>query len=480
LAAVTLVSGAMWWLERPGLRTGSRSPAQRLVWTACLGAALAAILLSFPGPRDGLEPALRFLTMTDEVGRKTGEQLPLFAFFGRPVGRPAWEIWGLFAYLIPLAPIAVVLVAAREKRAAAWALAAWCGFFGGLALVQRRYGNDLGPAVAVAFGFAIAAVARRAAAGFRIPSLTPLIACGIGLAMLAIPVWGGYRPMARSSIRALRGDFDGHDRATATVGGTLTRFMERVREVSPETSGYFDVSDLPEYGIVANANLGHALQNVAHRPTPTDPFWAFIGRENWDRSFALLGAGSEARALELAVQLRAGYVVTMSHADPTTLEGWLHHGDGLAWRNWPVSQRFRLVTEADPGGVPLTGLFRREGRPGFDRTRVPYKLFEIVAGAVVEARAEPGAEVSLTLAVESASGRSLDYEAKAVANSSGLARLRVPYATDEFGDEIRVVAPGRYQLRIADCTIAVPVSDAEVRTGAVVVVSASADACGGA
>jgi dolichyl-diphosphooligosaccharide--protein glycosyltransferase len=265
-----------------------------------------------------------------------------------------------------------------------------------------------------------------------------------------------------------------------TVGGTLTRFMERVREASPETSGYFDVSDLPEYGIVANANLGHAIQNVAHRPTPTDPFWAFIGKQNWDRSFELLGADSEARALELAEELRARYVVTMSSSDPTTLEGWLHHGDGLAFRDWPASQRLRLATEADIGGVPLTGLFRRKGgRTASDRTTPPYKLFEIVDGAVVEARVEPGAEVRLTLALESPAGRSIHYRASAVANSEGLARLRVPYATGESGDGIRVVAPGPYRLRVAECTIAVPVTGAQVRTGAVVAVSANADACSG-
>ena len=418
--------------------------------------------------------------MTDGVGRRTGEQLPLFSFFGRPVGRPAWEVWGLFAYAIPLAPIAVVFAAARERRAAAWVLAAWCGIFGGLALVQRRYGNDLGPAVAVAFAVALAAVARRAAPGLRIrSSLALLLACGIGLAMLAIPVWGHYRPMARSSLKALRGDFDGYDRATATVGGTLTRFMERVREASPETSGYFDVSDLPEYGIVANANLGHALQNVAHRPTPTDPFWAFIGRENWDRSFELLGSDSEERALELAGQLQARYVVTMSNSHPATLEGWLHHRDGLAFRDWPASQRFRLVTEADAGGVPL-GLFRRKDRrTASDRAARPYKLFEIVDGAVVEARAEPGAEVWLTLALESPSGRSIRYEVRAVANSDGRARLRVPYATGESGDGIRVVAPDPYRVRVADCTIAVPVTNAQVYAGAVIAVSAGAAACGG-
>jgi len=298
--------------------------------------------------------------------------------------------------------------------------------------------------------------------------------------ILAPPIAKNYWPLARHSLRALLHGDEGRDRMTDTVAGTLTRFMERVRRASPETAGYFDVRQVPEYGIVAHANLGHALQNVARRPTPADPFWAFIGRENWDRSFRLLGADSEDRAIELAAQLRARYVVTMSSSDPTTLEGWLHHDDGLAARGWPASGHFRLVTEADAGGVPFEGLFRRTGRrTAFDRTTPPYKLFEIVDGASLEARTEPGATVEVELSIESPSGREIQYRATASSDAEGHARLRVPYATDLPPDRVRAFARGPYRLRVADCSVAVPVTDAQVRSGAVIPVAVGTDACPG-
>ena len=53
----------------------------------------------------------------------------------------------------------------------------------------------------------------------------------------------------------------------------------------------------------------YPLVQRARRPTPADPFWAFIGQESWDRSRALLSAESEERALELSEALGARYVV---------------------------------------------------------------------------------------------------------------------------------------------------------------------------
>ena len=71
VAAAALVSSAVWWLERPGERARSRSAAQRLAWTGCLGLAVAAILFSLPGLREGLDPALleAFHVVAEEESR---------------------------------------------------------------------------------------------------------------------------------------------------------------------------------------------------------------------------------------------------------------------------------------------------------------------------------------------------------------------------------------------------------------------------
>ena len=466
---VTVVSAGLWWLEG---RAGHHSPSQRLAWTAGLGLLSLAGVAALPFVREGLEPGLRFLSMTDGVGARTGEQLPLFAILGRAEGRPVWEVWGGFGYLIPVLPFAVLWACPREARAMGWVLAGWCLWFGALALVQRRYGNDLAPAAAVGFALVIAAVGRRIAAwlgGSRVAVACSCVA--IGLVLLAPPLVFQFGPRLANSLRA---GFDApraRDPALATVAGSLTRFLERVRRVTPETSGFFDDRQEPEYGVVSHANFGHAIQNVARRPTPTDPFWSFIGVANWDAAFALLAASSEAEALALARQLQARYVMTSSSAVPGTVEGWLHYADGRETRRFSATGSFRLVTEGPKRGVHLSRSFQVAGGGQDDPSTLPYKLFERVEGAVLEVRAPPGEEVRASLRLESPSGRRIDYQSRAVANAEGVARLRVPYATGPPLHAEVAAAVGPYRVRSAGTARAVSVTEADVQSGAVVSVS---------
>ena len=246
MLAVGLVSSGLAWLERPrppGGAAQERTTAARLGATVGLGAIVALLFFALPGPRAGLEPGLRFLTMTDAVGSRTGEQLPLFSVLGRPSGRPAWEVWGFLAYLLPLAPVGAVLGARRERRAAAWVVAGWSALFGVLAIVQRRYGNDLGAAAAVGFALLLAWTAPRLAA--RAGLRPALVACVLGLLALAPPLLGPLRQQAGSSVRALRGEYRAANRALSTIAGTLTRFLQIVERVTPTTSGYTSTSELP-------------------------------------------------------------------------------------------------------------------------------------------------------------------------------------------------------------------------------------------
>ena len=199
--------------------------------------------------------------------------------------------------------------------------------------------------------------------------------------------------------------------------------------------------------IVADPNLGHAIQNVAHRPTPTDPFWAFIGQENWDRAAGLLGARSEAAALELSESLNARYVITLSSALPGTLEGWLHAYDGLEADGWRRSEHLRLVTEGPAGGVPLSAKFQIQDSAAPDRGKaVPYKLFEIVNGARLEVSGEPGAEIRVVLALVSPAQRAIKWSAMERADARGIAVFHLLYPTSASATEGRVHAPGLYHV----------------------------------
>jgi hypothetical protein len=399
-------------------------------------------------------------------------KFPLFAFTGRAPVRAAELSWGYFAYLIPVAPLVALWTARRRgrMRPAALVLALWAAFFGALAMVQRRYGNDLGPAASVVFALLLSGAGHRAAGLLgRGPRVAGVLAAALGIALLAPPLRAVYLPHALGSIRALRGaDLDG-DRVEASVRGSLTRFCQQLRRVTPETSGFFDPEQAPEYGVVAHANLGHAIQYVGRRGTPTDPFWAFIGPENWDRAFGLLQAETEAEGLALAEQLRARYVVTMPSAAAGSLEGRLHQRDGLAGSSLPRIERFRLVAEAPRGGRPIGDIFG-SGPRGV----IPYKLFEIVPGAVLEAKAAPGTEVVARLALVTPLGRRIPFIARATADREGIARLRVAYPS-QGGDSGEPAAPvraaGTYRVQVGDEWFEVTVSLAQVRRGARVAVA---------
>jgi len=463
---------ALWLIES---RWPARSAPVRIAWVALAGLAALGLALLAPGLRQGLEPALRFVTMSDGVGLRTGEQFPLFAFTGRAPVRAAELSWGYFAYLIPLAPLAAVLAVRRGPRVgpAALVLALWTGFFGVMAIFQRRYGNDFGPGASVAFALLLSGVGRSAARLFgRGPRLAGWLAASLLLALLIPPIASLYLPRAHNSIRALRGELADRDRATATVGGSLMRFCRELRRVTPETSGFLDPKQTPEYGVVAHANLGHAIQYIGRRPTPTDPFWAFIGRENWDHAFALLEAETEAEALDRAEKLRARYVVTTPSSAPSGLEGRLHHGDGLGGDSRLRLEHFRLVAEGPRGGKTIGDIFGQRRRGG----EIPYKLFEIVSGAVLEAKAPPGTAVVARLNLATTLPRRISFQARAVADEEGLARLRVAYPSEggEGGEEEAAVrAIGVYRVQVGQDLFKAAVSLEQVRSGARVPVTAS-------
>ena len=115
---------------------------------------------------------------------------------------------------------------------------------------------------------------------------------------------------------------------------------------------------------------------------------------------------------------------------------------GSAFRHPAHLAHFRLVTERGQG-------YR-------------LKLFEIVAGALITARAQPGAELVATLGLVLPEGVTIRYRAVGVAGEDGVVQLRVPYATGRGGG-LRTLGP--YRITLEGRRYGLPVTEADVLEG---------------
>ncbi len=459
LTAVAIVALGVRALER---RWPSRSAGLRLGRAIALGLPVLALLLVATGALRELGLGFDYIAKTDAYEGRNLEQYPLFSFAGGFSDALARRTLGLFAYLVPVAPLAA-LWRARERtlREPALVLAAWSAGFGALALLQVRFANDYAPAGSVAFALLLAGSAQAMA------RLTGARAATVLAALLALgllrPVLALHLHAAAPTLRTLRGEAGEADRALATYEGSMLRFAEAVRRATPDTAGFDDPSAAPEYGILAYPGIGHVLHYVARRATPADNFGPYIGPDGYAAVGAFFGLRSEADAVAEAERLRARYVVTTDYGGPVpwTLVNRLHRGDGSAAGDAPAFGRFRLVTEGPAGGRAIGEQFGR----GIRSEGAPYKLFEIVPGAQLEAHAAPGTPVTAEVLVRAPTGRLFPWRASGAAGEDGVARLRVPYATNS-ATPARPVRP--YRVTVGDVAHAIVVPEDAVTTGATI------------
>jgi hypothetical protein len=460
-AAALVLAGERW---RPAGSAAAR--VGRLV-AAC--ALCAVVLLAHPAARAGLLEGLSFLrTPSFAPGSAVAELLPLFPIFGRPVLQPPQQSLGWLAYGVPLVPPVLLWIAWRDpsRRAPALVLAWWTGLFGALFVSQYRFGTEYAAGGAVAFawiGRELAGAARRRL-GLSNATLG-LVAALLGVVLLW-PALATYGLLARASLASLGSDASPRQRMLATPAGSLVLFLEQVRAATPETAGWLG-DGVPEYGILCPPNLGHALQFVAHRASPASGYFTMLGTENLLATRAFFDATREGPALEIARRLRSRYVLTAAFpgSRPGSMALRLQRADGTAAFDLPRLVHFRLVAEGPRGGSPLGDLL---GLPRSPRV-VPYKLFEIVPGALLRVPGEPGAPVRAAVDVQTSDGRRFAYVARATAGDDGFASLRVPYATDAG---YPAGPTGPYRVRSGDRSYEVSVADRDVLAGATVAVGA--------
>lgn len=446
-----------------------RSARSRLLLATGVAGAFGGLLLLIPGVVDAVLAASAFLAKSDEWGASVVEQLPLF-YENAVLSFGAGEKWmGYLAYLLPLVPIAFVpQLEDSRSRSRALLMIVWTLVFGVLAFSQVRYGNDYAAAGCIGAALGIAQLAGWASKRSALAARLPLAALG-GLLLIA-PTWPRYYSILLESSLAMAGESaPSMDRALLSLEGTQLRFAERVRRSTPESPGCGPEPGVPDYGILAHPAIGHVLHYVGRRATPVDPFGPYIGQRNFDRLQRALRSSSEEEVLEIAEQLRARYLLSADDGSPTedSVMQRLHRSDGSAEASLAQLGRFRLVEEGPAGGVALAVLFEAESREA-----IPYKLFEIVPGAVLEVEAEPGQRVTAATSVIASSGRRFVYRAESRADAQGKARLRVPYATGNSGP---AAIAGVYRVVAGDRSWQVAVPESAVLEGRVLRVAASRD-----
>lgn len=450
-------AGALVLLSAEHVRP-SGGPGARIARAAVVFGALGVAIVAATGVLRELALGLGYVAKTDAYEGRNLEQFPLFSLtprFSDAVGR---ETFGFLAWLVPFAPLSPLLRARDpERRMPLLLLAAWSAALGVLALLQVRFGNDYAPVGSVALVLLLADLSSRFT-----PRATPrrraLLATAAALVLL-LPVIEAQGRAAAASLGALGAGASAGDRALLSYEGTMLRFAQQVRAATPETAGFDDPSKRPEYGILSYPGIGHVLHYVARRATPADNFGPYIGPENYEAVGRFFGLRTETAALDEAARLGTPYVLTTDYGGsaPHTLVNRLHLGDGRTAAGSPPLVHFRLVTEGPAGGRAIGERFGGRTPGG-----APYKLFELVPGALVEARGEPGTPMAVEVTVRTDLGRRFPWRVETVVGKDGVGLLRVPYATDA-GTPTR--PEGAARVTLGERTVEIPIPDAAVRAG---------------
>jgi hypothetical protein len=216
--------------------------------------------------------------------------------------------------------------------------------------------------------------------------------------------------------------------------------------------------------VLAPASFGHTLHYYARRATPANNFGPYLDLEKFRAARRFYNAHDEAEAIAIAESLHTRYVMTYARelADRELFLFSLHTHDR------PVggghAERLRLIVEGPANGMVFPEYFPSLRMP---EETIPYKLFEVVPGAVLEARGDPGTELRAEVEVVSNLGRHFVVSASTHADAAGVARLRTPYATGLMS-KLPTRATGPYRVRFGAAGAEVHVSEADVAGGRVV------------
>jgi len=360
-----------------------------------------------------------------------------------------------FVFLAPLALVALAASASSSRHGAALSLfVAWASLLGVVTMAQKRFFVCFAVALAILLGWSFREVARLltrwtgATGGGRLAVRLGLAAV---LAFLLWPVLDAYRLPLQNNLEALEGRplslpaVRRQDRALVATARWL-------RENTPATSGFLDREVRPEYGVLAMWGRGHVIEYRGRRPTIVTNFGDDLGGDNFAKSLEYFTATDEDTAASIGDSLGVRFVVTQQYPpivspNPATrsLMARLQEDDGRDMT------RHRLVYEASDPDAP------NGGGPA------PFKVFQLVPGALIEGRALSGDTVVARLGYVTNRGRRGEYWATSRASVDGRYVIRVPYATRGVQSVVQV--DPEYRLEAGGEQQRIAVEEEEVQAG---------------
>jgi asparagine N-glycosylation enzyme membrane subunit Stt3 len=468
LFAASVWAGLWWWQQQ----NETRAPVDQFKRAGFLVAIVGIGGLLIPPVRNAITPGIAFVAKADTWAPLNAEQAPLFAWTqsGPAMGADfSLTMFGVFSLAIPLLPIIVAWPLLRsDRRALHIALFCWAVVLSVLALMQMRFCNDLAPVASV--GFALAIDRARTFIAAKSNGAVGVAVAVVGTLALLWPALQFHSPRMPLFFAYLSGERPNFDASLYNGDSALVRFAELIREVTPETSGYFEAGVEPEYSVMSLPSHGHVIHYAARRPTPANNFGPYLDAEKVEIVNAAYNAPGEAEVVELLDSVRARYWMTSEAfwLREGSFVHFLHRGDGVRWSVFNSAQNLRLVAESLPGTRPTFASFPS----GAPERITPYKLWERVEGALLLVQTNAAERVRVELDVVTNTGRPFRYAAATRADAQGVARLRVPYSTENRaqGKSIITHAASLYTVASADHRLSIAVADAQVLRGATIFV----------
>jgi len=473
-AAYLLVSAAV-FAPLPWLGDGSNT-LRRWPWIVLASLGALGAFAAFGGGAwpTAMRESFAWAGRTDAFMARIGESRRLV---GPDAGGAVFTALGFGVVLFPLA---LGLFAWRAWRERSLSLAFWTVAAAGLALQaasQARFAEALSGPMSITLACAAAYVldGRFGARMRSLPAaLGPLLALGLVVAA-QWPTLGRWYDAVANHRDATK------EERPATLGVRMA--CDWIAQQPQLESGE---------SVLANWAYGHAIEWAAQRASVATNFGTYVGEEGFrapprwflyeseEEGDALLRA-HRSRFVLVDSDLPSALNSLIAYGAPERRERYVAPGSehgGAPKPEWFLTLGARALFDGYIGprgvdGAPFSRLrivwmaplrdARRPLRSPKDLSPAAF-VWERVEGAVLEAHGAPGAELvaELVLAFPLAD-RQVRWRASARADSTGVARLRVPYSTDGRGGEGRLRGPARYTFGSRSGTF--ELRDADVREG---------------